>query len=66
MWGHPETEGDSVDQGEEEQLCLGDSKGRVHPTLSEGLMAKLRRFFAPQNKKLLELYGIDFGWPMVG
>lgn len=50
-------------QTEGKQKCLAESKGREHPEVDEVVLKRLRRFFAPHNRKLYEMIGHDFGWP---
>ncbi|XP_037522462.1 uncharacterized protein LOC119399704 isoform X2 [Rhipicephalus sanguineus] len=42
--------------------CLGKTKGRTHPRLSEENVRRLRKFFEPHNVKFYKLVGRDFGW----
>ena len=44
------------------QKCLADSKGRQHPHVQRSVLTKLRRFFAPHNRKLYKMIGTDFHW----
>ncbi|XP_060593375.1 heparan sulfate glucosamine 3-O-sulfotransferase 5-like [Ruditapes philippinarum] len=44
------------------QKCLADSKGRQHPHVQRSVISKLRRFFAPHNRKLYKMVGTDFHW----
>ena len=41
-------------------LCMGKSKGRRHPSIPQGVLAKLKVFFHPWNEQLLELTGRKF------
>ena len=41
-------------------LCMGKSKGRRHPSIPQGVLAKLKVFFHPWNDQLLELTGRKF------
>ena len=49
-------------KGREVPNCLGSGKGREHPTVSEAIMAKLRRFFQPHNEDFYALVGHNFTW----
>lgn len=42
--------------------CLGKTKGRQHPQISDDLLQRLRDFYAPANQEFYELVGRDFGW----
>jgi len=42
--------------------CLGKSKGRTHPYVSDWVMEKLRQFYEPFNQKFYQMTNIDFGW----
>ncbi|XP_050032842.1 uncharacterized protein [Dermacentor andersoni] len=42
--------------------CLGKTKGRTHPRLSEESIRRLRKFFEPHNRKFYKLVGRDFEW----
>ncbi|KAH7950032.1 hypothetical protein HPB49_018834 [Dermacentor silvarum] len=42
--------------------CLGKTKGRTHPRLSEENVRRLRKFFEPHNRKFYKLVGRDFEW----
>lgn len=42
--------------------CLGSSKGREHPKLSDKLWSILKTFFQPHNKQFFELVGQTFEW----
>ncbi|XP_045158585.1 heparan sulfate glucosamine 3-O-sulfotransferase 1-like [Mercenaria mercenaria] len=44
------------------QKCLADSKGRQHPDVDTTVQRKLRRFFAPHNRKLYKMIGTNFHW----
>ena len=43
-----------------ENLCMSKAKGRKHPTIPQGVLAKLKAFFHPWNKQLLDLTGREF------
>ena len=42
--------------------CLGDGKGREHPTLSTSVRSKLQNFFAPHNENFFHLCQCHFSW----
>ena len=42
--------------------CLGDTKGRPHPNISEKVKQRLRAFYRPFNAKFYQMTNIDFGW----
>lgn len=42
--------------------CLGKTKGRTHPRLSEENVRRLRKFFEPHNEEFFKLVQRDFGW----
>lgn len=42
--------------------CLGDAKGREHPTLSTSIRSKLQKFFASHNEKFFHLCQCHFSW----
>ncbi|UJR31769.1 hypothetical protein I4U23_019247 [Adineta vaga] len=42
--------------------CLGSSKGRQHPTISEQTRNKLKHLYATCNQQLKQLAQIDFSW----
>ncbi|XP_043204818.1 heparan sulfate glucosamine 3-O-sulfotransferase 5-like isoform X3 [Amphibalanus amphitrite] len=43
--------------------CLAESKGRKHPPTDPQLVQKLRRFFAPHNRKFYRLTQKNYSWP---
>lgn len=43
--------------------CLGKTKGRLHPYVSDSTLEIMRNFYRPFNDKLYKMVGIDFGWP---
>lgn len=43
--------------------CLGKTKGRLHPTIDEKVLERLRNFYRPFNEKLYKMTGMNFGWP---
>ncbi|XP_067121186.1 heparan sulfate glucosamine 3-O-sulfotransferase 5-like [Centruroides vittatus] len=45
------------------EKCLNESKGRKHPPVSEEVIHKLRKFYAPFNREFYRDSGQDFGWP---
>jgi len=42
--------------------CLGQTKGRVHPTVDGDALKKLHQFYRPHNAEFYALTGINFGW----
>lgn len=42
--------------------CLGEGKGRVHPTVSPYAKVALYDFYRPYNFELYKMTGIDFKW----
>ena len=42
--------------------CLGETKGRQHPKVSEKAVYNLREFYNPYNQKLYIKLGKNFGW----
>jgi len=42
--------------------CLGDSKGRRHPSVDEHALRRLRQFYRPHNILFYQMTGIDFSW----
>ena len=42
--------------------CLGNTKGRRHPTVDATMIRRLREFFRPHNEKLYRMIGVNFGW----
>jgi hypothetical protein len=42
--------------------CLGSSKGRQHPLISEATREKLKNLYSTCNKQLKQLAQIDFPW----
>ncbi|CAD5124984.1 DgyrCDS13227 [Dimorphilus gyrociliatus] len=42
--------------------CLGKTKGRIHPTISEEVVERLRAFFRPFNERFYRMTGRNFGW----
>ena len=43
-------------------MCLGKSKGRKHPQVSESVLQKLYEFYRPHNKDLEMLLNRKFSW----
>lgn len=43
--------------------CLGNTKGRTHPHVSDDVIRRLRAFYRPFNRKFYRMTGVDFGWP---
>lgn len=42
--------------------CLGKTKGRLHPSVDEKILQRLRNFYRPFNEKFYQMTGINFGW----
>ena len=49
-------------QGNEVRNCLGSSKGREHPFVSEKVISRLKQFFEPHNRNFYSLTGEQFDW----
>ena len=47
---------------DKEVICLGPSKGRKHPNISDKTRRAMRSFYRQHNQELYELVGTDFGW----
>ena len=45
-----------------EVICLGPSKGRKHPNISDKTRWAIRNFYRQHNQALYTLVGTDFGW----
>ena len=45
-----------------DSICLGKSKGRKHPNVSQKTLQAIREFYRPHNEELYKLVGINFGW----
>eukprot|EP00112_Aurelia_sp_Birch-Aquarium-sp1_P026104 Seg904.7 transcript_id=Seg904.7/GoldUCD/mRNA.D3Y31 product="Heparan sulfate glucosamine 3-O-sulfotransferase 4" protein_id=Seg904.7/GoldUCD/D3Y31 len=45
-----------------DSICLGKSKGRKHPYVSQKTLQAIREFYRPHNEELYKLVGINFGW----
>ncbi|XP_065065873.1 heparan sulfate glucosamine 3-O-sulfotransferase 5-like [Rhopilema esculentum] len=43
-------------------ICLGKSKGRTHPPVSQRTLEAMKKFYRPYNEQLYKITGIDFGW----
>ena len=43
-------------------ICLGPSKGRKHPNISQKTLQAMRDFYRPYNQELYQLTGLEFGW----
>lgn len=43
--------------------CLGKTKGRVHPSVDNSTVLRLREFFRPFNLKFYHMTGRNFAWP---
>ena len=46
----------------EELQCLGSSKGRPHPTVSNSTLNKLKQFLQPHAQKFCRLADVKFNW----
>jgi len=42
--------------------CLGQSKGRRHPSVDVQVLQRLRQFYRPFNALFYKITGINFGW----
>ena len=42
--------------------CLGSSKGREHPTVSEDTLDKIRKFLKPHAERFCSLAAVNFSW----
>lgn len=42
--------------------CLGESKGRKHPTMDPETKRKLHEYFAPRNRAFFSKIGKKFSW----
>eukprot|EP00111_Clytia_hemisphaerica_P001507 TCONS_00004322-protein len=51
------------DTDETDGKCLGDSKGRTHPTVKRSARRKLKDFYKFHNEVFFNLIGKNFGWP---
>ncbi|XP_004873933.1 heparan sulfate glucosamine 3-O-sulfotransferase 6 [Heterocephalus glaber] len=49
-------------QGSSRPRCLGKSKGRPHPRVSQAVVQRLQDFYRPFNRKFYQMTGQDFGW----
>ncbi|XP_015232527.1 PREDICTED: heparan sulfate glucosamine 3-O-sulfotransferase 6-like [Cyprinodon variegatus] len=49
-------------EGSSRPRCLGKSKGRAHPLISNEVLLRLRDFYRPFNLKFYQMTGHDFGW----
>lgn len=47
---------------EESTKCLGSSKGRKHPFVSQETLSKLRTFFRPHMKEFCSMAKVSFSW----
>lgn len=50
-------------EGNGSPRCLGKTKGRVHPSIDDATIQRLRDFYRPFNVKFYHMTNIDFGWP---
>jgi len=42
--------------------CLGKTKGRLHPTVDDEALKRLRDFYRPHNEQFYALTGINLSW----
>ena len=42
--------------------CLGKTKGRAHPVVSQATIDTLRKFYRPYNDRFFRMTGTNFGW----
>lgn len=49
-------------EGSSRPRCLGKTKGRPHPKISDDVMQRLQEFYRPFNMKFYQMTGQDFGW----
>ncbi|XP_069065900.1 heparan sulfate glucosamine 3-O-sulfotransferase 6 [Pleurodeles waltl] len=49
-------------EGSSRPRCLGKSKGRPHPRISDHVIRRLQEFYRPFNLKFYQMTGQDFGW----
>ncbi|XP_043945043.1 heparan sulfate glucosamine 3-O-sulfotransferase 6 [Protopterus annectens] len=49
-------------EGSSRPRCLGKSKGRTHPKISDDVVQRLQEFYRPFNMKFYQMTGQDFGW----
>ncbi len=52
----------SSEDNNETVHCLGSSKGRPHPEISEDVKAKLNKFFRPHMRRFCEYASLGFTW----
>lgn len=43
-------------------VCLGNGKGREHPTLRKANFHKLKAYFKPYNERFFRMVGKNFDW----
>jgi len=46
----------------QEPKCLGDKKGRTHPSVSENVIQKLKQYYEPSNEQFYKLAQQKFNW----
>ena len=46
----------------QEPKCLGDKKGRTHPTVSENVKQKLKQYYETSNRQFYKLAQQNFNW----
>ena len=44
----------------DKRVCLGQSKGRPHPTIDTGVVNKLKEFYKPHMSRFCKLASVDF------
>ena len=42
--------------------CLGESKGRPHPTIDGKTLAAVKKYYIPHNEELYRMVGKEFDW----
>ena len=47
---------------QQEPKCLGDKKGRTHPTVSENVKQKLKQYYQSSNEQFYKLAQQKFNW----
>jgi|SRR6218665_1343319 len=48
--------------GLKRRRCLGQTKGRRHPAVSDQVIDRLRTYFRPYNQQFYNMTGMDFAW----
>ena len=46
----------------DEPECMGETKGRKHPPVSDSCLQKMREYYKPFNEVLFWMIGRDLGW----